>query len=453
MHYAISFRETEVINITFLTNTICFIVIAVLIFAFILLYKKHKRSKSDNNSSDNDMNSEMTGFSKFIIISLLVCLIISFILKGYEVGIYMFILIGLFLWIPFILTVVNIKNLVKNIYTAVLTDISTIIIGGIYYLLLMDLNSITEKDYTKAVFPNEYHSLLNSEYSVIIEWAIIIGIISLMLLCFKKTEKTPPLQSAILIAFDVLMLLFVGLIQIQMFKNFEISYLFYYLYYLNLIIISVRRIRYHIIEQVRYNNERVMIFNTRIGEKLHKIMSTFSGMTKLSFFLMFPIIAICEILYIILGQGVDGFIKAFTMTADWTFSTQTPPPPLDYSGHYLCTVAVCGHKEIVKPIRYGIRHNQRIIVNRQLLVANAFEDLIAERFPVFHRKIRKFYDTYGYPISKHITTKARADIIYILMKPLEYMFLIYLYMFDVHPEKRIAIQYSDYKKDWSCCTK
>lgn len=432
------------ITIIFLTNTTFFIIVTLLVISFIFIYRKHKKVKSDNNSSDNDMKSEMTGFSEFVIISLGLCLIVSLIFKG-DSGIYWFIGIGLFLWLPFILTVANIKNLIKNIHKAIFTDISTIIIGGIYYFFLMGFDSVTDSDYKTAIYPNEYHEILNGEYGMIISWVILTGVISLVLLSVRSPSKIPPLQSVILISFDILMLLLVGIIQIQMFMNFDIHYLLYYLYYLNLIIISVRRIHYHITEQVKFNNEHEIVFRTRAGEKLHKLMSAFSGMTKLSFLFMFPIIAICEILYIILGQGVDGFIKAFTMTADWTFSTQTPPPPLEYSGHYLCTVAVCGHKEVVKPIRYGIRHNRKIIVNRQLLVANAFEDIIAERFPRFHKRIRKFYDTYGYPISKHITTKLRADVIYIFMKPLEYMFLIYLYMFDLHPEQRIAIQYSDYK--------
>ncbi len=169
-------------------------------------------------------------------------------------------------------------------------------------------------------------------------------------------------------------------------------------------------------------------------------------MTLFSFMMIFPIAAVLEILSLIFGQGADGFIKAFTMTADWTFSTQIPPPPLEYDGHYLCTVAAGGHKKIVKPIRFGTRLNHKIIVNRQLLAANAFEDLIMEKLPRFHKAVRGFYDKYGYPLSRHITTPFRADIVYLLMKPLEYIFVFVLYLFDNQPENRIAVQYSDYKR-------
>ena len=81
------------------------------------------------------------------------------------------------------------------------------------------------------------------------------------------------------------------------------------------------------------------------------------------------------------------------------------------------------------------------MVNRQLCIANAFEDLIQQNFPKFHKGVRHVYDTYGYPLSQDITTPLRADIVYVLMKPLEWLFLIVLYLFDSNPESRIAKQY------------
>ncbi len=80
-------------------------------------------------------------------------------------------------------------------------------------------------------------------------------------------------------------------------------------------------------------------------------------------------------------------------------------------------------------------------MNRQLLVANAFEDLLAERLPGVHRQLRHFYDTYGYPIARHIRSRWMADLVYFIMKPLEYFFVIVLYLFDTQPENRIAVQY------------
>ena len=41
-----------------------------------------------------------------------------------------------------------------------------------------------------------------------------------------------------------------------------------------------------------------------------------------------------------------------------------------------------------------------------------------------------------------IRKKWVADLIYFLMKPLEWLFLIVLYLTEVHPEDRIVLQYT-----------
>lgn len=82
-----------------------------------------------------------------------------------------------------------------------------------------------------------------------------------------------------------------------------------------------------------------------------------------------------------------------------------------------------------------------IMVNRQLCVANAFEQLLEEHSPRAHRLLRGTYDKIGYPISKHIKSPYVADFIYFAMKPLEWLFTLTLYLVDVKPENRIARQY------------
>lgn len=141
------------------------------------------------------------------------------------------------------------------------------------------------------------------------------------------------------------------------------------------------------------------------------------------------------------GQQADSVIKAWTETSDWNLSQRVAPQNVYYDEHYLCTVAAGGHKKIVKPIRFGERHGHKVIVNRQLCVANAFEQILEEQIPVFHKHIRYFYDTYGFPIAKIIRSQYIADVVYFIMKPLEWFFLIVLYFYDVNPENRIAMQY------------
>jgi hypothetical protein len=165
----------------------------------------------------------------------------------------------------------------------------------------------------------------------------------------------------------------------------------------------------------------------------------------LLFVLSLPILRIIAALLTIFGQKPDSIIRAFTETYHHGFSQ------LDYmcdnvacGGHFLCSVAANGHKAVVSPIRYGERNGQKIICNRQLLVANAFEELIQQKFPKTHRVIRRQYNRVGNVIHRHyhiFNNKFVSDFIFILMKPLEMFFLLTLYTFHKKPENLIAKQY------------
>lgn len=154
-----------------------------------------------------------------------------------------------------------------------------------------------------------------------------------------------------------------------------------------------------------------------------------------------PLLGVLVAVLVLFGQEPDAIIQAWTQTSDWTLSQQVAPQDLPYDGHYLCTVAAGGHRRLVKPQRMGLRHGHRVLVNRQLCVANAFEQLLQERLPRLHRAVRYVYDRYGYPVAKHIRSAWTADAVWLLMKPLEWIFLAVLYLWDEKPENRIAVQY------------
>ena len=161
--------------------------------------------------------------------------------------------------------------------------------------------------------------------------------------------------------------------------------------------------------------------------------------------LCLPLLLLLSVLLLVFGQRPDSMIRAFTDTYKHGLSQ------LDYmcdnvqcGGHYLCSVAANGHSKVVKPERYGERNGGRIICNRQLLVANAFEELLEQRFPKVHSVIRKKYNRIGDIVHRYyrvFNNKFFSDIIYLIMKPLEYFFLFNLYLFDRKPENRIALQY------------
>ncbi|NDV70127.1 DUF6688 family protein [Dysgonomonas sp. 25] len=183
-------------------------------------------------------------------------------------------------------------------------------------------------------------------------------------------------------------------------------------------------------------------YNNKILDRLNKLMADTKRQPLWIVGLLFPVFALVVIILMLFGQEADSIVKVFTETSTWRLSQMEHPPYLDHQGHYLCTVAACGHPSVVRPMRLGKRHNRTIIVNRQLMIANAFEEKIAEIAPFFHTFIRRNYDKYGYPVSKHINTPLRSSIVYFVMKPLEWVFLVTLYLSDIHPEKRISRQYS-----------
>lgn len=172
-----------------------------------------------------------------------------------------------------------------------------------------------------------------------------------------------------------------------------------------------------------------------------------------NFFIKYPVLLIfCLPLLVLLaailflfGQKPDAMIRAFTDTYKHGLSQ------LDYmcdnvrcGGHYLCSVAANGHKNIVKPLRTGERNGNKIICNRQLLISNAFEELIEQRFPAIHRIIRRNYDKVGDVIHRNgniFNNKYFSDFIYVIMKPMEWLFLLVLYIADTKPENRISQQY------------
>ena len=162
--------------------------------------------------------------------------------------------------------------------------------------------------------------------------------------------------------------------------------------------------------------------------------------------LCLPIIVLLTAALLLFGQKPDSAIRAFTETYRQGFSQW------DYKcddvacndGHYLCSIAAKGHKTVVKPLRLGIRNSRHIVCNRQLLVANAFEELLQERFPKLHKIVRRNYNKVGRSVHRYyflFDFPLVSDFVYVVMKPLEWVFRMALYLCDEKPENRIARQY------------
>ncbi len=212
-----------------------------------------------------------------------------------------------------------------------------------------------------------------------------------------------------------------------------------------LILIHLRIIYNTIKHQADLNKD--IHFKSKFLNHLNSYLSRANSWPQISILLIIPLFIIVTIILVLFGQEPDSITKVFTDTATWKYSTEIHPPPVDdRHGHYLCTVAARGNPTLVKPITIGLRNGEPIIVNRQLQIANAFEQLIEELCPLTHKIVRRNYDEYGLNLSKRIDTEYLSNLTYLLMKPIEWMFLISLYLCYVDPEKQISIQYKGRQK-------
>jgi hypothetical protein len=380
-------------------------------------------------------------------------------------------------FVPALITVFNIVNLIKKkTILEFVIDVLTFVLGIPLTVLLFW--AWEAKGYTEPIILgiDEFllHTPISYTHMLTVLVIAVVAIIDYWILRIKK-GKLPPFITLLCISSMYLGMALGIIFIIQISKNiftasallpFEALYLT--LFPLNYILCSIRLMRQIIALKIKnqpekedficeyefdtsqqgleINNDKKneSIYENRFLNFCYKLLSKSIGWYTVAFVLMIPVLGIILIILVMFGQSPDSVIKAFTETSDWALSQRISPPPIeDYSGHYLCTVALKGHKRLVKPTRMGIRHGVKIVVNRQLCIANAFEQLIQERIPKLHKFVRHIYNKYGYPLSKHITTRLSADIVYILMKPLEWFFLIILYSFDIKPENRIAMQYTE----------
>jgi len=321
---------------------------------------------------------------------------------------------------------------------------------GALYLRLFLLNKLVTLDNWDVQLTNaERHTPIYTGSILTVAVIFIIAFTGYVLLQRDDLTDLPPLIVVLSIS-----AMYLGMIQLSVFTyqivgpSIENDVMDYFVIALPIWcgIITARTILRKIHEWKKLDIKNNKIHENKILRIADKILQNANLWPALAILLMFPLLGVLIIILILFGQAPDSAIKAWTETSEWALSTKQSPPNLHVDQHYLCTVAAVGHKKVVKPIRKGIRHGHEVIVNRQLCIANAFEEVLQERTPRAHRVIRDFYDKYGFPIAKYIRHKWSADIVYILMKPLEWIFLIVLYSTDVNPENRIAVQYMGDKK-------
>lgn len=355
--------------------------------------------------------------------------------------IFMYAILCFFVFYPFVLTAAEaILLFAKHCRrTALSFDAVTLILGCLLtplYGSIMDI--IYTADFDQTLYNTELHTPIFSEALPTVIVFLLCGLIGYLILSLVDINRLPPLVivgsiSGMYLACGTMIVWY-----IQMTAHFS---LFMILLPLNVLLIAARTIR----DTIQAWNADAHPAPVTAHPALFWVNSV---LTKAAFWPVLALVAALPLLGILLcilvlfGQQPNDMIRAWTETADWTLSQQIPPQNLVRDDHYLCTVAAGGDPKVVKPLRKGIRKNHTIIVNRQLCIANAFEQILEEKTPHFHRHLRHFYDTYGFPIAKMIHTPTAADLVYFMMKPLEWIFLVVLYLTDPRPEDRIAVQYT-----------
>lgn len=355
-------------------------------------------------------------------------------------------LLTIFLSLPFVLTIENLIFLFLRPKTG-REDVAmkkveglTVGLGAPLSYLFLGVADIRYADWEVQLYAASWESPLHTPIQTAALPTIVViatvAVVGYAVVRFVPLRRQPPLVTVLGMAAMYLGIAECGVWCVQIF--IQPGFVFLCLLPFNCIVIAARTIRSLAAQK------KQLLAAEPDGRKcrgLAALLCRASAWPWLALLTAIPLLGVLVAVLALFGQEPDSVIRAWTQTADWTLSQKIPPQTIYTDGHYLCTVAAGGHRRVVKPLRSGKRHGHAVLVNRQLCVANAFEQLLEERTPRFHRAVRGFYDRAGYPIARHLHSPYAADAVYFLMKPLEWAFLLVLYLCDAKPENRIAVQY------------
>lgn len=354
-------------------------------------------------------------------------------------------LLALFIVLPALLIAANVVSLFRIPKTEQgrkrfrNAEYASVILGMIYSVFASLFQEIRfHSDWMEVLTGDELHTPVWTDAQPTIITLTLAAVAGYILLSFFK--RLSPLVIVLSMAG---MYIGIGLCLVWIFQIIGKTSFVWILcvYPANCIIVALKTIRYRMLDWQLEHPDWEYSGKNKYMAALYRILKNSSEWPYAAFIAAIPMLGIITAALTLFGQQPDAIIRAWTETSDWRLSEKISPPNLEPDGHYLCTVAAHGHRKLVKPLRMGERHGHAIVVNRQLCIANAFEQIIEEKTPRFHRHVRRFYDTYGLPVAKHIRSHLASDIVYLIMKPLEWMFLAVIYLCDTKPENRIAVQY------------
>ncbi|MBQ9007338.1 MAG: hypothetical protein IJ092_13365, partial [Atopobiaceae bacterium] len=344
--------------------------------------------------------------------------------------------------LPLVITAVNLLSLKEGMVTPAcrrLNWVLTVLAGGFDSFAYAAVCDMTTLPWDAQLFNSQLHQPIWGDALPTVATLIAVGVVGFVVLACFKLDRLSPLVIVTCIAAMYVSAATLLVFSVQVMGQAPMLALPPF----NLVVMAATLVR----EKVREWNENPEHQIDRYGGeglmgRLNARLADSASWPLWALVFSLPLLGVVLAVLVLFGQRPDYVVRAWTETADWTLSTKEAPVNLVQDEHYLCTVAASGDPDLVKPLRYGERHGHRIVVNRQLLVANAFENVLEEKTPRFHRVVRGLYDTYGFPVADLIRhSRLACDVTYLVMKPLEWLFLLVLYLVDVNPENRIAVQY------------
>jgi hypothetical protein len=123
-------------------------------------------------------------------------------------------------------------------------------------------------------------------------------------------------------------------------------------------------------------------------------------------------------------MAVLSWLAAFLAACRWSvvksleiYATLPTEPPGDC---YVASAAAHGHRMVVRSQLCPTSAGTLVPVNRQLRVLKAAELTILALAPALHRQLRNVYDRLGPLAARHLANPYLADVVYLLLKPVEW---------------------------------
>ena len=289
-------------------------------------------------------------------------------------------LLGIFLIHPLILTLQNLFFLFRKGTAEVRrverrTESVTIALGiiytGLYDWMFSGSTSGIQfrSDWQEVLHNGQMHTPIWTESALTIAVISCVGVLGYLMLSKRDINRLPPLLTVLGIS---AIYLGIGMCLLWIVQVMGEEWLFC-LFPFNCVLIGGKTIRRAVEEWQGSEESRIREWNKPYLKWLNDVLLDASHWPVAALILMLPLLGILIGILALLGQQPDRVIRAWTETGDWRLSQQVPPPNVMFDEHYLCTVAAQGHPEVVKPLRTGVRNGHRVVVNRQLCVANAFD--------------------------------------------------------------------------------